>query len=208
LTNSRVLSAAEQNKLNWRNDREDPEVGVQAGGRFGIHAARCFAIETGIDYNLHRYSGEIKSLTIGTPWDGIPYDSALAGARVRVMEKYHYFNIPLALNFILGKRKLKGIISMGANFNWLIKKAERVSWYVNQDMVQSHSTNQTSSFAQFNITPFIGLGVEWHIGKSLFLRLMPIAQMQAMKNINQPITEYLWSAGVNASVNFGFGKVK
>jgi hypothetical protein len=192
---SRVPHTGWDTLYDWRNKHEDPLVGYQIGARIGINATRFMSIETGVDYMLHRYRQK--------------YDPFyLSNSHIKTIYKYHYLNIPLALNFSMGKHKVKGLISMGASFNYLTEKKSRYQTIIGNAVQQDYTLDDRSDFNQFNVSPFLGVGVEWHITKFLFLRLMPMAQMQALKNIDQPITERLWSVGLNAAVYFAFKKVK
>lgn len=202
-------SSLAQTTLDMRNKYEKPQWGFQAGPRLGVRATRWLSIETGVDYWRHRYSFRRDGLQFGSQWNGsIYYDSTSQGYSVKSIEDYHYLNVPVALNFSLGKRKLKGIISTGVNLSFLITKKTTYRLILNNDVLESNTVTDNGPYASFNVSPFLGVGVEWHLGKVLFLRLMPVAQMQAMKNVDAPLTEYLWSVGMNASLYFGFVRVK
>ncbi|MDB5282211.1 MAG: hypothetical protein JWO06_1286, partial [Bacteroidota bacterium] len=117
---------------------------------------------------------------------------------------YHYMNVPISLNFTLGKKKVRGIISVGASLNFLLKKKISYNYSYSDGRSISGTTVDRYDFNKFNVSPFLGIGADFYLTKALVLRLMPIAQMQALKNINTPITEYLWYAGLNVSLQLGF----
>jgi hypothetical protein len=195
-----------QSDIDWRNKVEDPLVGYQIGARLGINATRFMSIETGIDYSLHRY--RLKAEQPFGVVGGYYQDTTYPNSQLKIIYKFHYLNVPLALNFSMGKHKLKGVITAGASFNILMEEKTRYQTIVGGTSVRDFTVDDRSNYALMNVSPFLGVGVEWHITKFLFLRLMPMAQMQALNNIDGPIAERLWSVGLNAAVYFGFKKVK
>jgi hypothetical protein len=182
-----------------QNSNEHPMFGYKAGVRFGVNIFRWFGVETGLDYNLHRwYSKELLSWYCRDCFWKVNYD-------------YHYLDIPLALNFFIGKKKVRGIIQAGVNFDCLYKRVSRGQLIIGDRVAQTQEPGDTfssKSFHRFNISPFLGIGIDWRLTKFLYLRIMPMAQMQSIKNLDFQITEYLWSAGVNTTLLFGFRRKK
>jgi hypothetical protein len=193
--------------IKFRNKIEKPDFGFNVGLRVGVNVTSFFSIETGFEYARKVYRYEIDSLSLGYQWNGSTY-TATESAKFKVYENYRYLDIPVALNFSIGKKRLKGIISTGSYFEILLDKTNTGVLRVDGGKSERNTRFDNSPFNTFNISPFLGAGVDYRINGMMHVRVMPIAQMQALKNIDTAITEYLWSAGINASLYFGFIPVK
>lgn len=197
-------SSQVQDLITSRNKYEYPGVGVGGGLKVGIRLTHWLAIESGalFNYQWYRYSNNSPAMFPGwTPSSSLPTDSFLS----RDLERYLYFNIPLALNFTAGKHRVKGIFSLGTTFDFLIRHTMHYTYTYNNGTQSSGVVRDTyNDFSSFNLSPFLGIGMDCYITHALVLRIMPIAQMQAFKNINTPITEYLYYGGINVSLLLGF----
>lgn len=182
-----------------RNGVEQPFIGIAAGPHVTIMATKFLTVETGVDYANYLY--RLKKQTLydfyGTP-DSI-YKS------FRGLESYHYINIPVALNFNFGKRKEQGLISVGASINVLVKHLS-IYKVEKSDGSTERYTNSDDPFVRVNVSPFIGIGMQYTINPLLQLRIMPMAYMQALKNIHTPLTEHLYGAGLNVALFFAVKK--
>lgn len=192
-----------------RNDREKSGYAANGGVRVGVNVTKFFAVETGVTYSYNSYSSKSNNLNFGSQWNGNGYDATLSDSvylpsSVKFIYAYHQFSIPLAFNFTLGKGKVRALISAGANFDVLVK-ATTTSYWNNRPERKGLTNNITSKFQTFNISPFLGIGIDYQITSLMSLRVMPIFQIQALPNIaGTPITERLYSGGINVALNFGF----
>jgi hypothetical protein len=195
-----------QGIISDRNSHDFPEVGVMGGVKIGVYLTHWLAIESGLQYNMQRFRYSSNTFYAA------PYavNSPLADSFTTVdRNTYHYLDIPLALNFSIGKKKVRGIISAGVNFDFLLRKGIYYTYtYADGRVVSGREVDNYNSFNTFNLSPFLGIGADFYCTKSFIIRIMPQAQMQALKNINAPVTEYLWNAGLNVSFMIGFLKNK
>ncbi len=193
--------------IDYRNKGERPGLSLALGFKAGVKVARFLSVETGLNYERVGYWSKIENLMFGSQWNGSSYDTTYSNYSIKLFDHYHYADIPVALSFSLGKGKLQAVINTGANFSFLIVKT-----HSSRSNLPGH-TNYTeqvdkTKFNHFNISPFLGIGIEYHIYELMILRVMPVAQMQAMKNIDTPITEYLYSGGINMCLLFNLQKKK
>lgn len=192
--------------ISSRNEREKPDYATNVGFRFGVNATKWFAIETGVEYGYNSYGYKLDNLLFGQNWNGNSFDSA--SASVKFKAQYHYINVPLALNFTIGSKKTKAIISAGSYFSFLVNRTSRSSITFSNSSTPYVSDN-TALFQSFNISPFLGIGIDYQINSLMSLRVMPLVQFQALQNYRDaPITERLYSGGINISLNFGFVDVQ
>lgn len=181
--------------ISMRNHYETPNVSVACGPRIGYFLTEFLSIEGGVDYYLHTYSS--KSVL-----DNTGYDTTYNNAVARATHLYHYLKVPIGLSFHLGKKKLEGLIALGMDWDIRIANGMRTTLTKDGEVLYKYHGPETYPFNRFNISPFIAAGIQYRINKKLFIRVSPIARMQALKNIDTPITEHLWSVGINASVLF------
>jgi hypothetical protein len=191
--------------IDSRNQREKVGFGFDVGAKVGVRLTSFLSIESGIHYARKTYTQKITNLTFGSQWNGNGYDTVDNGYYIRLTDVYHYIDIPLGLNFNFGKKKIRGIVNAGATFNVLIAKTIKSKSNIPQST--SGIRPDRYPFSQFNLSPFLGIGFEYEINSLMSLRIMPTAQIQALKNIDTPITERLWSAGINTCLLFSFKKV-
>lgn len=192
------------------NRHEKPTFSYSVGVKAGVQLKKFLAFETGIEYTSIAYEYNRKDLTFNSGYrPDLTYDPSMYGS-IKSTVGFHYLKVPLALNFSFGKGKVKGIVNTGANLDFLIGRWQRLQWNIPGDSQGSNNLSDTKigSLSRFNISPFLGIGFDYHINQLLTLRVMPIAQIQAL-NIagSSAIAERQWLAGINVSLLFGFKKV-
>jgi len=188
-------SSSNQTAISNSNKYASPEFGASATFKVGINLARWLAVESGVGYSLFQYKENYPA-----PFQTYPAPTVTAYNQFK--ETYHYMAVPLGLRFSIGHRKVRGIITGGTDFDFLIKQKEVATANYVSPEVTSVTVN-TKNFHTFNLSPYFGVGVDCYATPGFVIRLMPVAQMQALKNINQPVSEYLWNVGFNVSFLFG-----
>ena len=192
-----------QGIIDYSNKHSVPELGVNVAAKVGINVTHWLAIESGVGYSLIRYRYNSDQFYTPSIWNGnnyVPADSF----KTRDKETYHYLTIPIGLRFSIGHRKVRGIIAAGAELDFLLQqRADYTYTYANGITQSSTIIQQTHNFNTFNVSPYLGIGMDCYLSPAVVLRVMPQAQIQGLKNTNTPITEYLWNAGLNISFLFG-----
>jgi len=188
-----------QTLIGANNTRSFPEIGANVSFRVGINLTRWLAIEGGVGYSLLRY--RYSSYQFYPSGNLIPGDSF----KIAVNEEYHYMTVPVGLRFSMGHKKVRGVIAAGVDFDFLVKQIANSSYtYAGGLAETSQTTVQTSNFNMFNVSPYLGVGIDCYLSPAVVLRLMPVAQIQALKAINtQTQEEYLVNLGLNLSFLFG-----
>lgn len=188
-----------------RNSYETPSFYYAVGFKMGYHIRKFVDIETGVEYTSIAYQWKQSGLTVGSGYrPDLSYDSTMLGW-ARGKYGYHYLNIPVAFNFILGKQQVKAVISVGAACNVLVGQWQQSKYSIPGDISGSsyYTTTSIRSLNRFNLSPFIGVGADWYINNLVTLRVMPIASIQSLVIADAPIFERLYTAGINVSVLFG-----
>jgi hypothetical protein len=196
-------SSTNQNIIATENHQASPQFGINAQVKVGVNLTHWLAVESGVGYMLAQYKyqasgpGFIPSFSSTMP---VLSDSV----NLKQKENYQYMTVPIGLRFSMGHRKVRGIIAAGVNLDFLLKQKEVTILSDASGTISSTTTvDQTKNFHTFNVSPYLGVGIDCHISPAFVLRLMPEAQIQALKNINEPISEYLWNVGFNVSFLFG-----
>jgi hypothetical protein len=175
------------------NSKSVPEFGFNAAFKVGINLTHWLAIESGVGYSLIQYHFNDNAYTY----------SGTDSFKIQAREVYHYMAIPLGLRFSMGHRKVRGVIAAGVDFDFLIKQQANIKDVYANNITNTNELVQTKNFNTFNLSPYLGLGIDCHLSPAVVLRIMPVAQIQSLKNINTPISEYLYNIGINVSLLFG-----
>ncbi|MCW5908395.1 MAG: hypothetical protein KIS94_11085 [Chitinophagales bacterium] len=198
-------AAMQKEIMRGRNKREVEQFGFITGARARVNVVKYFAIESGVEYYLHRYmyKGDLFYLTT---FNGSALDT-VGTYKANYLYNYHYLKIPVAFTFTAGKGKFRAVFSFGTGLDVFLKLTQTTKSVMN-GVKKTMTETSSEPFVKFNLTPFAGIGFEYAITGSMKIRVLPFAQMQALKNIDAPITERLWGGGVNLSFSYGFIDVK
>jgi hypothetical protein len=181
--------------LNSRNEREIPLITGHGSIMAGYALSEKFGIEGGIGYSRFGWDHPLKDLTFGDQIDprrGFVYSTSADLARpITFRETFHYLDIPVRATVSLGRGKLKWIGSLGVSAS-ILMRASHISIYA-----EGRKEYEQHLFGRFNLFPTIGTGLAYRLNDRHELRLEPTFRYGMLKITDQPITGYLWSAGVN-----------
>jgi len=195
-------STSSETLIGANNTNSIPEIGANLSFKLGINLTHWLSVESGIGYSLLRYRFNSNQYFPAAYINSInPADSF----KMSVNEEYHYMTVPLGLRFSMGHKKVRGIITAGVDFDFLVRQiANSTNTYANGDVQTTSQTVQTRDFNTFNVSPYLGLGMDCYLPHAVVIRLIPVAQIQALKAINtQTQEEYLVNVGFNISLLFG-----
>jgi len=198
-------SSNNQSIISMDNHQGSPQFGLDAQFKVGINLTHWLAIESGVGYMLAQYKYQSSGpLTFGSSWTGTGPITATDTLTTKEKEIYQYMTVPIGLRFSMGHRKVRGIIAAGVDLDFLFKQKETTTQTdVNGAISNTSTTVETKNFNTFNVSPYLGVGIDCYFSPGAVLRLMPVAQIQGLKNINTPISEYLWNVGFNVAFLFG-----
>ncbi len=192
-----------QGTTDYGNKHTFPEFGINGAVKVGVNLTHWLAIESGVGYSLIRYRYASDQYYTADVYKGSNYDPT-AVYTTTDKETYHYMTVPIGLRFSIGHRAVRGIIAPGVDLDFLLKRKAAYTYTYADGTTSSNSIVQYGdNFRTFNVSPYLGIGIDCYLSPAAVLRLMPVAQIQAMKNINTPVTEYLWNFGLNVSLLFG-----
>lgn len=176
-----------------RNEREVRSAGFTTGLNFCVNFSHRVGFDAGVQYSNKGYQTTRYLLFYSLPPRSIDPIAA------KFIYDYDYIDIPLKINLTFGKNKIRFISSAGFAANILVNSnVKSVLEYTGTGIIRQNETS-TDDFKKVNISPLISLGVECKIRNKMYVRAEPTFRYQLLKNIDQPITEHLWNAGINVS---------
>jgi hypothetical protein len=173
-----------------RNDTEMGKFGYTTGIIISTPLSEHFAFETGIQYSNKGYRTKPLELTYQVPEPNAPI-------KAKFKYNYCYIDVPLRVNFMTGKEDFKFIAATGIAVNFLVSSKDKVIYIYNDGRTETKKQQAHPGYKNINLSPFISLGFQSRLGTNIFLRVEPTFRYGILKNSDTPITEYLWSAGVN-----------
>jgi Outer membrane protein beta-barrel domain len=183
--------------IDMRNQRETGRPGFTAGFNICVNFSKNTGFETGIQYSLKGYQTAKYGLVYPVP-------DPTAPVRAKFLYTYHTVDIPLKINITKGNGKLRFIGAAGITTNILIMVMETSILEYAYNNRRSEETYQSPyNYRKINLSPAISLGMDYRINNNMYLRAEPTFRYGLLKNINTPVTEHLWSAGLNMGFYYG-----
>lgn len=170
-----------------------------AGINFTYNLKSWLGLETGLQYaNRGDQTGLIYVTTVANP-------DPIADNRIRVQYNFHYIDIPLQVNFLLGKKKARFFSSIGINTNFLVQTTIKSTLYYN-DGVERNRSPYPYDFRKVNVSPTLSFGLDYKIGDRMNLRITPRLSYGLMSIIdkNSNVNVSLYNAGLNIGYYYGF----
>lgn len=181
--------------LTQRNNRETIKVGYTAGLNVCFNFKKFVGLETGIQYSNKGFQTKFQDLIIGQPDPSLPNKS-------KFIYDYHYIDIPLKVNFTVGKKKVRLFTSIGVTTNIFIRETQ-TSVLVYSDRTDKKTNPTNFDYNKLNISPTISVGMDYKINSRMNLRVEPTFRYGVLKIIDTPVTGYLYNGGLNISYYFG-----
>jgi hypothetical protein len=176
--------------INARKD-ESAKFGYTTGLNFLIQCSDHVGFETGIQYSNKGYKTGTRSLTYFPPDPTLP-------TQQKTVATFNYIGIPLQLKFITGKNKLRFVSGIGLTTSLLLQAKQTIQYTYSDRRKETHTQNNTSFFKKIDLSPMISAGIDYTISNKIHLTAAPTFRYGVLKTTNTPVTESLWSAGLNA----------
>jgi hypothetical protein len=129
--------------------------------------------EIGVQYASRGYNRSIQELV---------YED-MTIVKVRGSEDFHYVDIPMKVNFTLGKSKVRFFSSVGIAPNFLIKY-EIKSTLFDEDKTYKTRHNYTSKMNRINVSPLVSVGIDWKVNSKMNLRVEPTFRYGLINTFN------------------------
>jgi hypothetical protein len=181
--------------INSRNDHETGKFGYTTGASLCVRLAKRLLLETGILYSNKGYQTYKYDLVVIQPDPAAP-------KKARYTYTYRYIDIPFKLNFRMGEGKIQFITGAGFAVNFLLKADQKVALEYANGNTETNKKSTTSSHKKLNLSPLVSVGLGYWMHDHLRLTVEPTFRYGIMTIVDQPITEFLWNAGLNIGIHY------
>jgi hypothetical protein len=201
-------SAATISIVNNRELIESPKTGYTTGLFSSYHISNKIALSLGLQYSNKGYKTILNDLTYGDiidPRKGFIYTTGgSAPTQVQLTDQYHYLDIPLKINYVLGNGKLCFISTVGVTANILLGTSTKLGYSYSDGSKDTKTEKFDNGANRFNLSPEVGIGLGWKVSPAGSLSFVPTFRYGLLKTFNTPITEYLWSGGIVIGYSVSF----
>lgn len=194
---SYVLNSTQKSVIDWRNNLEIIKVGYALGINVNYSLKKFVSIETGIGYSNLGYQTKKVSLTFSVPDPREPTDYKIVYSR-------HHIDIPLKVNFFIGKGKVRFLASAGIIASFAFDERATAIYYFGEKEERQKPMTSPYNFNNFNLFPVLGIGFDYQITKHFSMRVAPTFRYGILKTINTPLTEHIYSGGLGVNFLYGF----
>jgi hypothetical protein len=182
--------------IDLRDKQENGRIGITAGVNICFNFTKKTGLETGIQYSRKGYQTKKYDLVYAVPDPAAP-------VRAKFRYSYHYIDIPLKINIAKGNGKLRLIAAAGITANILLKTTVTGVYEYPDGKTEKNTRQSVYNYRKINISPMISLGADYRINDKMYLRAEPTFRYAMLKITNTPVTEHLWSAGLNIGFYYG-----
>ncbi|HTA62930.1 MAG TPA: outer membrane beta-barrel protein [Bacteroidia bacterium] len=188
------------------NKVETAKFGFSTGINFCYLITTHISIDLGAQYSNKGFQEKDAELTFGSAIDrrrGFVYNTNNSSVTGKIVYAYNYLDIPLKVNFVFGKKKVRFISSLGLTTNLLINSKNIFIGKDNTGKSIENSSSTTSTYNRINLSPNVSCGIDYKVNNKMFFRIEPTFRYGILKMTDTPVTQYLWNAGLNISYYFG-----
>ena len=180
-----------------RNKVELPQFGLTTGLRVGYLLGDHLSIETGLQYQHRGYHTKRNQYIM-------PAVNAQPLGYVTYSRDYHSLGIPLGLNYTIGQKKLRVLLSLNAAADYIVraKSVSKMEGPYGVDIDNSPDRH----LRKFNIYATGGCGVEYAYSEIISFRAEAVYRRSMMK-IGKPVMaiyepKYLWNSGIDFGIYY------
>lgn len=186
------------NIVSSRNKNETAQSGITSGINLCYFFKKRFSIETGINYSNRGYRTKYFSDFIS------PVPDPFIPTRINYIYNYNFIDIPLKINFIAGRKRMRFIAGAGINTNFLLFfKEAQIAEYADGRTIISYPKPETGfNFSDLSVS--LSAGTDINLTNKLNLRIEPTYRYGLGIKQTSPIKEHLWNAGLNFGFYFRF----
>ena len=190
-----------------RNQTEIAKLGFTGGINFCYIISKHISLDADMQYSNKGYQTKTQALTFGTATlrRGVLNNVNISNLPQsgHFVYAYNYLDIPIKVNFVFGKKKVRFISSAGLTTNVLIVATSTFKGKLASGSSVENNSNTTGQYNKINFSPTISFGIGYKINNKMFFRVEPTFRYGILKTVDAPIAEHLWSTGLNCSYYFG-----
>lgn len=176
-----------------RNDIEVAKFGFTTGLNVCFNLSQLVELETGIQFSNKGFKTKNQDLVYFPPNPSLP-------TKAKTNYTYEYIGIPLKAKFSFGKDKIQFLSSIGFMTNFLLNVKQTNIYEYSNGKTEKKKQTSASGFKKVDISPMVSVGIVYKLNNKIHLLAEPTFRYGVLKTKEAPVTENLWSAGLN----FGF----
>jgi len=186
-------SSSSNNVIDSRNKLEKGKLSFTTGFNLNIRVAKALEFQTGILYSNKGYR---------IPKQAADYPIQVPGqpTHFKSNTSFHYLDVPVKLNFITGKNRVKFIAGAGLAANILLSNSDIVILYYADGSEKETNQYVGVDYNNFNLSALISAGAEFKLKENIILRTEPTFRYGLLKIVDMPVTAKLWNIGLNMGV--------
>ncbi len=179
-----------------RDEYEIPTFGFTSGIQFLYSFHPKWSLQVGATFTKAGYQSKYETVRVNQPEPGTPL-------KMKYRFEYHYLDLPVKLNYTIGRNNLKFFGSAGFCTHYFLNE-NYISTVVYADRTTESIQPTTDTYRKLYGSILVSAGVDWQLHPQFNVRLEPIFRY-GVNSINEtPVRGYLWSAGLDCSVFYRF----
>lgn len=180
-----------------RNKTETIKAGYTAGLNLCFHIKKKVDFEFGLQYSNKGYQNTKKFDPFYIQLDpSVPNE-------IKFISNFNCIDIPVKVNFIIGKNKIRLITSTGVTTNLFINATRTTfSYYSDHTEKETIEANYERPDNNINFSMRISAGIDYKINERMNLRVEPTFTHGILTLDSSPIKCYLYNGGLNVGFYF------
>lgn len=177
--------------ISSRNDLEKAKMGYTTGLDVLFQLSKIVGLETGLEFSNKGYQIKSRKLTYESP--SASTDPVTAGLKYT----YQYLGIPVRISFSFGNGRTSFVTGAGLVTSFLLNANTTAVYEYQNGTSKKNRQTYTDDFRKIDLSPMLSLGVKYKLSDKLYLKAEPTFRYGLLNTRSAPITEHLWSAGLN-----------
>jgi hypothetical protein len=187
--------------INFLNNREKAAPGYRIAANYGAKVWKNWDLELGISVVNHSTNLNLIAGDTLTNYEFLLEDAGVD--EVDIKFNYGYLGIPVRIIWNFGTDNTRILASLGLTPQLLLRDRIRITSYLDGREVGNSKEENTQEISGFNLSPQIGIGIQFSLNERLFLRGEGIARFGVLDiNEDSPVNAYLYSSELNVGLYY------
>lgn len=183
--------------MSFRNQTETFKFGYHTGINLGVNISEHFGMEVGVIYANKGWETTLMNFIYPVPDPTLP-------EKGRSIYNCNFIDVPLRANFYAGKGKVRFYGSFGIVTNILVSQNETFVKKFADGRTEYEVYDTNHPFEKVVFSGTVSAGIDIRFNKFLSLRAAPNFSHNIGRFVDDPMSDYLWTAGFGASVHYGW----
>ncbi len=207
LTNTNGASTYDS-LIRLRDGYEKALPGFTTGISFGYQLSNKLYLQTGLQFSKKGFripEGSFYYGDITDPRRAFIYNTNDKYPKSGINNfRFFYLDVPLKLSTSWGTHKLKLVAGAGVVTSIFLKESRRDRIVYSDDTRSTFEHTGKEKYSKVMFSPTVSAGIDWNHSGPFHLRVEPTFTYGISKIIDQPISAYLWSFGLNLGYYVSF----